>query len=111
MTAKIEMTAAQIAYIGELSRQIGWEACAAAIRDAGTDMALGAARSVWRHPRYAELVERRRITHTQCAARCERCSRCVHAEAWAARGGRPFLGGAQETARDVAQRDSSGEST
>jgi hypothetical protein len=92
VTDKIEMTAAEIALIGEISRQIGWEACAAAIRDAGADMAREAARLVWRHPRYAELVERRRVPHEPCGARCGRCSRCIHAEAWRQRGGRPFEG-------------------
>jgi len=50
-----------------------------------------------RSPRHAELIERRRLTHDPCPARCGRCSACIHAEHAAAnlaRYGRPDYPGA-----------------
>lgn len=89
-------TVGDIAFIGEVSRQLGWECCAYALIDAGHAVASEAARlGYWRHPRYSELEERRRLDHEPCSVGRHRdcgCSKCIHAEAWRARGGRPYLG-------------------
>jgi|SRR5215469_5599532 len=47
---------------------------------------------VLRWPRWDELQGRRELDHEPCCRRCNNCSRCIHAEAWRKRGGRPYLG-------------------
>jgi hypothetical protein len=42
-------------------------------------------------PTFAELAERRLVDHEPCRVHCGRCSRCIHADAYARRGG-PYLG-------------------
>jgi hypothetical protein len=79
-----------LAVIGEISRRIGWEACAIALHAAGEDTAR-AARAVWQHPRFAEIQKARKVDHTPCSRRCHHCSRCTHADAYARRGG-PYPG-------------------
>lgn len=94
------MNAAQqaaLAHHAELNREAGWEA---AIRQviADSSAVAAAAAPLWKHPRHAELEQRRRIDHRPCPRRCGHCSRCIHAEAWVRRGCRPYLGVEQERA-------------
>lgn len=93
------MNANQFAYVGEVSRRMGWENAVQAVHQAGIDMAT-AARPIWQHPRHVEIEQRRVFDHRPCSLRScgGSCSRCIAADAWARRGGRPFLGVAQEAA-------------
>jgi hypothetical protein len=43
-------------------------------------------------PSHAELTRRRDPDHWPCGRECGGCSRCIYAEAWRKRGGRPYLG-------------------
>jgi hypothetical protein len=92
----VTTTASTIAYVGQVSREIGWESCWAAIQDAGEIIARVSGMAQWQHPRYAELEKRRQPDHQPCGSRCDSCSCCIHAQAWRSRGGRPYLGVAAE---------------
>jgi hypothetical protein len=81
----------ELAYIGAVSREIGWESCWAAVQAAGEDVARGAG-PTWQHPRQAELERCRTPDHRPCPTKCDRCSRCIHSHAWWRRGCRPYLG-------------------
>jgi hypothetical protein len=43
-------------------------------------------------PTRGELARLREVDHRPCAARCRRCSRCIHSLAYYGRGGRDYLG-------------------
>lgn len=98
----ITMTPPQFAYACEMSRQIGWQACARQFIEDGQAMARDA-QQTWRDPGFVELERRRAYSPEPCAQRCGTCARCVHSEALARRGGRSFAGltGRAGEARDV----------
>ncbi|MGN6607781.1 MAG: hypothetical protein ACTHMS_12340 [Jatrophihabitans sp.] len=58
---------------------------------AGRSGAATAARTVWRQRPWDEIRATHEVDHKPCQRRCGSCSRCVHAAAWKARGGRPYL--------------------
>jgi hypothetical protein len=94
------LNAAQFAYVGDLERCNGWENAVVAIHQAGVDTAR-AARPLWTHPRYDEIVKRRAVDHEPCQygrTHSCRCSRCVHHLSWRSRNGRPYRGIEQEAA-------------
>jgi hypothetical protein len=59
---------------------------------------LGVSREHLKSPLYAELQERRTLSHDPCRTRCKKCSKCIHSLAYWARGGRDYLGVEAEAA-------------
>lgn len=83
-----------LAYICQVSREIGWVACVEQwIAD--SHAIARAARPTWVHPTHTEIEARRVLDHMPCPTGRFRpcpCSRCTHALAYRRRGGRPFRG-------------------
>jgi hypothetical protein len=85
-----------VRFVRETFMEAGAEAMMFALLNAGREMSAEAARTIWVHPRFAEVVKRRQVDHEPCPTRCRRCSRCVHSLAYWARGGRDYRGQANE---------------
>ena len=98
----VTMTPTEFAYAYEVSRQIGWQASARQFIEDSRAIA-GDAQPIWRHPNFVDLERRRTYSPDACAQRCGACSRCVHTEALAARGGKSFGGVAPTSRRDGTQ--------
>lgn len=83
-----------IAVIGAVSREIAYEAVMTALRIGGEGAMRAARGFLLTSERHVQLEARRELDHQPCRLKsCHgRCSRCVHAESWRRRGGRPFEG-------------------
>jgi len=91
--APVALTAEFLAWHAALNFDHGAEYMAHLILGMNDDI-RALARPAWRSPTYALIERQREIMHEPCRLlSCRgRCSRCIHAAAWAARGGRPYLG-------------------
>lgn len=101
MTTDADSALADFAAGYSLGFQTGVEVGAArgaADEAAAWQSVLAGCTESWRQPRRDELERRREVDHQPCAAKCRRCSRCVHSLSYWARGGRDFLGIEREAA-------------
>jgi hypothetical protein len=95
--ADSEQAAYEAGYLAGLANGISAERRDRDRIDAEWQSWLGVAKSSLDLPTHAQLERSRTIDHQPCAARCKKCSRCIHSLAYWARGGRDYLGVGAET--------------